>query len=74
MHLQSGSQKINKNVPNTDPPEPQKVGFRMRGASILTYPTGAGKGIKKPSKMLPFRHLLGLPEPKLRLWARLKAF
>ena len=34
--------------------KPLKIDYRLRGASILTVPTGPGKGIKKTSQILPF--------------------
>ena len=50
--LESGAGKVDEKVTNQDPPEPQKVGFRLRGSAIQQKPTNSQKVTKKSSKRL----------------------
>ena len=55
------------------PKKPRKLSYRVRVASILTFPTGPVKGTKITSKMPPFDHILGPLGVKMPLWGRLEA-
>jgi len=53
MYLRSETLKFDEKVAKTDPPEPQKVGFRARGVLFSTNPTDLQKVTNKCPKRLP---------------------
>ena len=52
--LESRPPKSSEKVLKMNPPEPQKVDFRLRGASIFTNPTTTPKVTQKCQKRLNF--------------------